>query len=92
MSKTIVLERSPIMAFEADPLTGRQLSEKKVKIGENVISVELADLLDMMKRAAKEKEINLSTCTIDAKRELLKGMGYEKYFNILRQEAEFSWL
>jgi len=54
--------------------------------------VELDDLLDMMRRAAAEKNIDIQTATVEQKREVLKSMGYEPYFEVLRKEAGFDWL
>jgi hypothetical protein len=56
------------------------------------ICVDLDDLLDMMKKAAAEKNIDISTATVEQKRQVLKSMGYEPYFEILKKEAEFVWL
>jgi len=56
------------------------------------ICVDLDDLLDMMKKAAAEKNIDISTATVEQKRQVLKSMGYEPYFEILKKEVEFQWL
>jgi len=64
---------------------------KKLESGAS-ICVDLDDLLDMMVKAAAEKGIDMNTATIEQKRDVLKSMGYEPYFEMLKKEAEFQWL
>jgi hypothetical protein len=64
---------------------------KKLDSGAS-ICVELDDLLDMMQRVATEKDIDIKRATVEQKRQVLKSMGYEPYFEILKKEAEFQWL
>jgi len=64
---------------------------KKLESGAS-ICVDLDDLLDMMEKAAAEKGVDVNTATVEQKREVLKSMGYEPYFEILKKEAEFQWL
>ena len=64
---------------------------KKLESGAS-ICVDLGDLLDMMKKAAAEKGVDVNTVTVEQKRDVLKSMGYEEYFSILKKEAEFQWL
>lgn len=68
---------------------GKNIILEKLESG-GFIGVDLDELKDMMRRAASERKIDLSTN--ENKREVLKGMGYEKNFDILRKEPEFSWL
>jgi hypothetical protein len=64
---------------------------KKLDSGAS-ICVELDDLLDMMRRVATEKDIDIKRATVEQKRQVLKSMGYEQYFEVLKKEAEFQWL
>jgi hypothetical protein len=70
---------------------GKLIILKKLDSGAS-ICVDLDDLFDMMQKAAAEKGINIKTATAEQKREVLKNMGYEPYFDILRKEAGFEWL
>jgi hypothetical protein len=46
----------------------------------------------MFKKAAEEKGVTIDKATVEQKKEVLKSMGYEQYFGILKKEAEFKWL
>jgi hypothetical protein len=70
---------------------GKTITLKTLDSGAS-ICVDLDDLLDMMKKAATEKGIDLKMATVEQKREVLKGMGYKPYYSILKKEAEFQWL
>jgi hypothetical protein len=70
---------------------GKTLTLKKLESGAS-ICVDLDDLVAMMKMAAAEKDIDISKASTKQKREVLKGMGYEPYFGLLKKEAGFEWL
>lgn len=70
---------------------GKTIMLKKLDSGAS-ICVDLDDLLDMMEKAAAEKSIAISKASTKQKREVLKSMGYEPYFEALRKEVEFKWL
>jgi len=63
---------------------------KKLEAGR--ICVELEDLLEMMRQIAAENHVDLNRATAKQKRDILRSMGYEPYFNVLKKEGEFSWL
>jgi len=65
---------------------------KELESGKTSICVDLDDLLAMMLRVAMEKNVDLKTATGEQKRQVLKSMGYEPYFEILKKEPEFQWL
>lgn len=56
------------------------------------ICAEIDSILEMMVRVATERGIDVNTATVEQKREILKSMGYEPYFEILKKEPEFQWL
>jgi hypothetical protein len=70
---------------------GKLITLKKLDSGASVCA-DLDDIIAMMQRAAAEKGIDIKTATVEQKREVLKSMGYEPYFDILRKEGEFAWL
>jgi hypothetical protein len=70
---------------------GKTITLKKLESGAS-ICVDLDDLFAMMRMVAAEKDIDISEASTKQKREILKGMGYEPYFDILKKEAEFQWL
>jgi hypothetical protein len=68
-------------------LVGKTIILKKLDSGAS-ICVDLDDLLDMMEKAATEKSVDVNTATVEQKREVLKSMGYEPYFEILKKEKQ----
>jgi len=72
-------------------LVGKTITLKTLESSAS-ICVDLNDLLDMIRRAAAEKDIDINKASTKQKREILKSMGYEPYFEILKKEAEFQWL
>jgi hypothetical protein len=64
---------------------------KTLKSG-GAICAEVNAILEMMRKAAAEKGLDINTATVEQKREVLKSMGYEEYFEILKKEVEFEWL
>jgi hypothetical protein len=70
---------------------GKTLTLKKLESGAS-ICVDLDDLFAMMRMVAAEKGIDINKASAKQKREILKSMGYEPYFSVLKKEAEFRWL
>jgi hypothetical protein len=70
---------------------GKTVTLKRLESGAS-IGVDLDDLLAMMRRVATEKNIDIDKASGTEKIEILKSMGYEPYFEILKKESEFQWL
>jgi hypothetical protein len=70
---------------------GKLILLKKLDSGASICA-DLNDILEMMQRAAAEKGIDINKATVEQKREVLKSMGHEPYFEVLKKESEFSWL
>lgn len=74
------------------------LAKKEVRtidghlVGHSVLAVDLDDLRVMFALAAKQQGVNVETAAADEKRKVLVSMGYEPYFDTLKQEVEYAWL
>lgn len=79
--RTLVLARVPQKTREYNHVSGRAISDRPVIVGETVISVDLDELLGLLEGKTDEE-----------KGRLLKDMGYEEYFDELREEEGFEWL
>jgi hypothetical protein len=70
---------------------GKTITLKTLESGASICAT-IDDILTMMQTVAKEKAIDINKASAKQKREILKSMGYEPYFEILKKEVEFQWL
>ena len=70
---------------------GKTVTLKRLESGASICAA-IDDILTMMQTVAKEKAIDINVATVEQKRQVLKSMGYEPYFEVLKKEAEFQWL
>jgi hypothetical protein len=70
---------------------GKTVTLKRLELGTSICA-DIDDILTMMQTVAKEKAIDINVATVEQKRQVLKSMGYEPYFEILKKEVEFQWL
>lgn len=70
---------------------GKTITLKTLESGASICAA-IDDILTMMQTVAKEKAIDINVATVEQKRQVLKSMGYEPYFEILKKEVEFQWL